>query len=233
MALPKGVQDIYASSVTGLFRKDKIPAILESDVPSVFIKIGAQSFTEAQKKQARTNIGACALSDVPSSVPTGTITSFAGKSVPTGFLLCNGAAVSRTTYKALFNVIGTTYGTGDGSTTFNLPNCNEKFLEGTTATGNVGKQLTASLPDVANHYHGTGYDNNNNSGYFVATPSGGAISFPWISGIGRIWWNGSGSGGSFENGTVSTNCVTTGSNTVSSTQRVQPPALQTLMIIKY
>lgn len=54
--------------------------------------------------------------------PTGSISMFAGSSAPTGYLLCDGSAVSRTTYADLFTVIGTTYGTGDGSTTFNLPN---------------------------------------------------------------------------------------------------------------
>ena len=55
-------------------------------------------------------------------MPTGAVLPYAGSSAPTGFLLCDGSAVSRTTYANLFAVIGTTYGAGDGSTTFNLPN---------------------------------------------------------------------------------------------------------------
>ena len=51
----------------------------------------------------------------------GMIKPFAGTTVPTGYLLCDGSAVSRTTYADLFAAIGTTYGSGDGSTTFNLP----------------------------------------------------------------------------------------------------------------
>lgn len=54
--------------------------------------------------------------------PSGAVTQYAGSSAPTGWLLCDGSAVSRTTYAVLFAVIGTTYGVGDGSTTFNLPN---------------------------------------------------------------------------------------------------------------
>lgn len=57
-----------------------------------------------------------------SGVPVGTIIPFAGNSVPQGYLLCDGSAISRTTYASLFAVIGTIYGAGDGSTTFNLPN---------------------------------------------------------------------------------------------------------------
>lgn len=56
------------------------------------------------------------------SLPVGTVIAYAGSTAPDGFLLTNGDAVSRITYKDLFRAIGTTYGTGDGSTTFNLPN---------------------------------------------------------------------------------------------------------------
>ena len=55
-------------------------------------------------------------------VPTGCVQAFAGNTTPQGWLLCDGSAVSRTDYAALYAVIGTTYGAGDGSTTFNLPN---------------------------------------------------------------------------------------------------------------
>jgi microcystin-dependent protein len=54
-------------------------------------------------------------------VPSGTVLPFAGTTAPTGFLLCSGQAVSRSTYSDLFAAIGTTYGAGDGSTTFNVP----------------------------------------------------------------------------------------------------------------
>jgi len=64
------------------------------------------------------------------SAPIGTIMAFPIDKIPNGWLICNGAAISRTTYKALFNVIGTTYGAGDGSTTFNLPDFQGKFLRG-------------------------------------------------------------------------------------------------------
>ena len=53
--------------------------------------------------------------------PVGTILTYAIATAPTGFLICDGSAVSRTTYAELFAVIGTTWGSGDGSTTFNLP----------------------------------------------------------------------------------------------------------------
>lgn len=70
-------------------------------------------------------------------VPSGAITAYAGASAPTDWLLCDGSAVSRSTYASLFAAIGTTYGAGDGSTTFNLPD-----LRGRVA---VGKGSNASV----------------------------------------------------------------------------------------
>jgi len=63
-------------------------------------------------------------------LPAGMIQAFAGSSAPTGWLKCNGAAVSRTTYSALFAQISTTYGSGDGSTTFNVPDLRGEFVRG-------------------------------------------------------------------------------------------------------
>ncbi len=63
-------------------------------------------------------------------VPTGAIFWFGANTPPTGYLECNGVAVSRTNYATLFTVIGTTYGVGDGSTTFNLPDLRGEFVRG-------------------------------------------------------------------------------------------------------
>lgn len=63
-------------------------------------------------------------------VPTGSVSAFAGSSAPTNWLLCDGSNVSRTTYSDLFAVIGTTFGAGDGSTTFGLPNLKGKVPVG-------------------------------------------------------------------------------------------------------
>lgn len=68
------------------------------------------------------DIGALAAAIDPRLVPTGLIAPFAGENAPSGWLLCDGTAVSRSGYSALYAVLGTRYGAGDGSTTFNLPN---------------------------------------------------------------------------------------------------------------
>ena len=71
-----------------------------------------------------------------SQVIVGSIIPYGGSTAPSGYLLCDGSAVSRTTYSALFTVIGTTYGPGDGNTTFNIPNGNSQLssLSGTELT---------------------------------------------------------------------------------------------------
>lgn len=75
----------------------------------------------------------------------------AGSTIPDGWLLCNGASVSRTTYAKLFAAIGTRYGSGNGSTTFNLPNFNGRHVLGTTNTGNLGSYVSAGLPDITGY----------------------------------------------------------------------------------
>ena len=64
------------------------------------------------------------------SIPVGVILPYSFNSPPTGFLKCNGAVISRTTYASLFSTIGTTWGSGDGSTTFALPDLRGEFLRG-------------------------------------------------------------------------------------------------------
>lgn len=75
----------------------------------------------------------------------GSVAAFSGSTLPSGWLLCDGSAVSRETYAALFSVIGATYGAGDGSTTFNLPNLTDRFIQGNATAGTV---KAAGLPNI-------------------------------------------------------------------------------------
>ena len=78
-------------------------------------------------------------------IPIGVILPFAASSAPIGYLLCYGQAVSRTTYAALFAIIGTAYGVGDGSTTFNVPDLRGRAIAGSDVMGGVGAgRLTAA-----------------------------------------------------------------------------------------
>ena len=103
-------------------------------------------------------------------VPSGVISQYAGTTAPSGWLLCDGSAISRTTYASLFSIIGTVYGAGNGSTTFNLPNFKQKFPlgkadSGTGSTlgstgGSIDLQHQHTGPShyhtVASHGHGAG-----------------------------------------------------------------------------
>jgi len=88
------------------------------------------------------------LVEVPAAsgyVPTGVILDFGGGTVPTGYLICDGAAVSRTTYATLFAQIGTNYGVGDGSTTFNVPDMRGRVCAGKdNMGGSAASRLTAT-----------------------------------------------------------------------------------------
>src|SRR5437899_2344559 len=64
------------------------------------------------------------------TVPTGLVLPFAGSAAPTGWALCDGSAISRTTFSRAFAALGTTYGVGDGSTTFNLPDLRGRAVFG-------------------------------------------------------------------------------------------------------
>jgi microcystin-dependent protein len=92
------------------------------------------------------------------SCPTGSVLMNASSTVPDGFLLCNGAAVSRTTYAALFAAIGTTFGDGDTTTTFNVPDMRSKFAIGAgtlavAATGGAA-QVSLTASHIPAHTHG-------------------------------------------------------------------------------
>jgi microcystin-dependent protein len=72
-----------------------------------------------------------ARGDTPiETVPVGTILTYAGASAPAGWLVCDGSAISRSTFAALYAVVGTTYGAGDGSTTFNVPDARGRTIMG-------------------------------------------------------------------------------------------------------
>lgn len=90
----------------------------------------------------------------------GMIFPYAGSSAPTGFLLCDGSAVSRTTYADLFALISTTYGSGDGSTTFNVPNLKGRFPLGYAGTAptkvftfSSRSSNTITITGADNHAH--------------------------------------------------------------------------------
>ena len=96
--------------------------------------------------------------------PVGSIQAYGGATAPWGWLLCQGQAVSRATYAELFGVIGTSFGTGDGSTTFNIPDLRGEFLRGAGTNshsgqgsgGSIGQHQDATaVPDIYTAAAGT------------------------------------------------------------------------------
>ena len=103
------------------------------------------------------------LTNKPSEFQPGMIMPYAGSVAPTGWFICDGTSIGiyRLTYSALFNVIGTTHGPGDGSTTFNVPNLSGRFPLGkaTTGTGSVLATTGGAIDHnhtTPAHYHGMG-----------------------------------------------------------------------------
>ena len=108
-------------------------------------------------------------------VPAGSVTCFAHSSVPSGWLECNGANVSRSTYATLFAAIGTTWGTGDGSSTFGLPDCRGEWLRGWDNSRGVdsGRSIATTQSDQNKaHTHTTNSTSKTLTGYFPNGPHG-------------------------------------------------------------
>lgn len=94
------------------------------------------------------------IAQTTNDVVAGTIVMFGSATPPTGYLACNGAAVSRSTYATLFGVIGTTFGSGNGSTTFNLPDFRGYFPRGWNDNGSVDPaRVFGSVQASANLQH--------------------------------------------------------------------------------
>lgn len=159
--------------------------------------------------------------------PSGTMIAFAGKSVPDGWLLCNGALVSRKTYSRLFAAIGTAWGAGDGRTTFKLPDADGRVMQGVTDASKVGQLLEAGLPNITGQiqFHGRQTDNQGGtvlnilSGCFYGTEKQSRYGHAPNDSYSGSW------GTANLSGDLSNACF-------GKSNSVQPPALQTLIIIK-
>ena len=158
------------------------------------------------------------------AVPSGSLLMWPTATAPSGYLLCNGAAVSRTTYAALFAVVGTTFGVGDTTTTFNLPDYRDRMPIGAGTTYSANSQGGSKDAIVVTHNHSvtdTGHIHTvslTNSGTFA---NGGPIP------------GGNGGGGSY---TQNTNSAVTGISIAASgssgTNANLPPYLGIYFIIK-
>lgn len=99
-----------------------------------------------------------------SAIPSGVAFPYAGKTVPSGFMACNGGTISRTTYAKLFAAIGTNWGAGDGSTTFKLPDWRNRTVMGANNANEVGTYLESGAPNITGYISGGGQGNNTSFG---------------------------------------------------------------------
>lgn len=110
------------------------------------------------------NTDATNVAQLNALIPAGSVITTAASAAPTGWLLCDGTAVSRTTYATLFASIGTVYGAGDGSTTFNVPDLRRRTPTGVGASDTIGNsdgvayasRSATQAHTVPAHYHGMG-----------------------------------------------------------------------------
>jgi microcystin-dependent protein len=115
--------------------------------------------------------------------PAGSVIWFAANSAPTGYLKANGANVSRTTYSDLFTAIGTTFGAGDGSTTFGLPDLRGEFIRGWDDGRGVdsgrafGSAQLDQMQTITGTLDNTGRAANGMAGSFAAPSNAGALSY--------------------------------------------------------
>lgn len=146
--------------------------------------------------------------------PIGGLVAFAGNEAPNNYLICDGSAVSRSDYAQLFSKIGTTYGVGDGSTTFNLPNfVNRTFWGGTTS----GAVKQAGLPNITGHIE-------LNKGNFDS------VDGAFYKGNLTRFYSANGTGSQVQDAYFD---ASRSNNIYGKSTTVQPPAVQTLICIKY
>jgi len=113
----------------------------------------------ATATDARTNLSVYSTTETTTAIanatPSGMLLMWSTATAPTGYLLCAGAAVSRTTYATLFAVIGTTFGVGDGATTFNLPDFRDRMPIGAGTTYALNASGGSADAVVVSHTHTT------------------------------------------------------------------------------
>lgn len=116
-------------------------------------------------------------------LPSGAISDFAMQTPPEGWLACDGAAVSRTTYAALFAAIGTVWGNGNGSTTFNVPDMRGRFrrMEGTDGSSGMSADAFAAKQDDGFRSHTHSYLYSNAAGAATTTISRGNLESTGVS----------------------------------------------------
>lgn len=181
MALVCGGSDVATVDSTGLS---------VSTAPTVGSNLANKTYVDSKA-------AAEAAAVVTTAAPPGAVSMFAANAAPTGWLECDGAAVSRTTYAALFAVVGTTWGAGDGSTTFNVPDLRGEFVrgwdhgKGTDSGRAFASSQTDALQNITGSFEVIRSAIANASGPFTSATISGAASTGGTTDGGRVTFNAS------------------------------------------
>jgi microcystin-dependent protein len=153
---------IVARDASGNFSAGTITATLTGNVTGTASAIADGSVSTAKIVDGNVTLAKLVTDVQQALLPAGAVQAFAMNSAPSGWLAANGSNVNRTTYAALFSAIGTTYGVGDGSTTFALPDLRGYFVRGSgtnsdgTASGTFGQKQADDLKSHTHTYDDTG-----------------------------------------------------------------------------
>lgn len=155
-----------------IFRGTDAPTPSQGSIGDLYLKTGtvASGGSGVYVKQSATQWIQFGDSSVDPGVPIGTVITWVVPTGPNGsiWLECNGTAVSRSLYSGLFSVLGTTYGQGDGVTTFNLPDFRGMYLSGmpvsggtyNSAVGNINNQISLTANNLPQHQHSINHAHN-------------------------------------------------------------------------
>lgn len=216
-------EEVYVLTVSTVTVTHAALAHGHTSAETVILSLGADEMSATQTALA------AAQASVSAAQPVGEILMFPAASVPSGYLECDGSAVSRTTYATLYGVIGTLFGVGDGSTTFNLPDLGGSAAIGYksadsdfNAVGKTGGAKTANLQHthtVDAHTHAisgtTGNTAANHGSGSGKTVAAGVHNHPF---------------GPFTSSAASANTM---DNQGSTTQSIMNPYVTVKFIIKY
>ena len=158
---------------------------------------------------------------IPPAMPTGMIFPWPGDTPPEGAIVADGRELNRTTYKGLFNIYCTKYGAGDGSTTFNVPDLDGRFIELTTDAGSVGQFVEPGLPNISG-----GFSNGYRGMVGTATGAFGHPE-PWKK---FIDWGSAGSVSAYDGAGFD---ASWSNKLFGQSQSVQPASMRTLVCIKF